>query len=130
MAVILSEEVTSETLVETLVAQAKGRSAKPKKVEEDDFEEEDEAPKKSAKKAKADDDDDDDDDIEGDDEEVDDEWDPDFENLICLNPRREKAAKEKKRKNLKLRKKETLKTWIFSMTVASMTTKKIFNSSQ
>jgi DNA-directed RNA polymerase subunit delta len=78
MAIILTEDITSETLLETIVAQAKGRPSKTKKEEDDeDLDDEDVAPKKSSKKA-SDDDDDEDDDVDGA-EEDDDEWDPDFE---------------------------------------------------
>ena len=51
MAEILVEEVTSgTTLIDTLFAQAKGRSPKPKKDEDDDDLDEEPAPKKGAKK--------------------------------------------------------------------------------
>jgi DNA-directed RNA polymerase subunit delta len=92
MAVILTEEITSETLLETIVAQAKGRPSKTKKVEDDeDLDDEDVAPKKSSKKASEDDDDDEDDDIDGV-EEDDDEWDPDFEEFDLPKSRKGKAA--------------------------------------
>ena len=69
------------TLLDTLIAQAKGRAPK-KKVEDDEASiEEEVAPKKSATKAPAKDEDEDDfddeEDMDIDDEE--DDWDPDFE---------------------------------------------------
>jgi hypothetical protein len=92
MAVILTEEITSETLIETIVAQAKGRPSKTKKVEDDkDLDDEDIAPKKSSKKASDDDDDDEDDDVDGA-EEDDDEWDPDFEEFDLPKSRKGKGG--------------------------------------
>lgn len=50
MAEILVEEISSgTTLIDTLIAQAKGRSAKPKKEEDEDFDDEEVAPKKVQK---------------------------------------------------------------------------------
>jgi hypothetical protein len=92
MAVILTEEITSETLIETIIAQAKGRPSKTKKVEDDeDLDDEDVAPKKSSKKSSDDDDDDEDDDVDGA-EEDDDEWDPDFEEFDLPKSRKGKGG--------------------------------------
>jgi hypothetical protein len=83
MSILTVEPMFEEsTLLDTLIAQAKGRAPKKIVEEEENDLDEDVAPKKSAKKAPAKDEDDeddldDDDDLDADDE--DDEWDPDFE---------------------------------------------------
>lgn len=95
MAEILVEEISSgTTLLDTLLAQAKGRSPKKKTEDEDDDLDEEVAPKKGGKKAADDDDDiDDDDDFDGE-EDDDDNWDPDFEEFDVPKSKKGKGKAE------------------------------------
>lgn len=88
MAEIVLEEITSgTTLIDTLLAQAKGRPPKKKaEDDEDDSDDEDVAPRKGGRKAA-----DDDDDFDGE-EEDDDNWDPDFEEFDV--PKSKKRQKQ------------------------------------
>src|SRR5215207_5684996 len=96
MAIILAEETTtSETLIETLVAQAKGRPSKAKTVEEnDDIDEEDVAPKKASKKGK---------DVDEDD------WEPDFEEFDRPKSKKGKGKGEEEEEDFKVEEDEEFK---------------------
>jgi|SRR5215203_869664 len=112
MAIILAEETTtSETLIETLVAQAKGRPSKAKTVEEnDDIDEEDVAPKKASKKGKDVDEDEDDEDDDTDGEDVDDDdWDPDFEEFDLPKSKKGKGKGEEEEEDFKVEEDEEFK---------------------
>src|SRR5215203_5148558 len=106
MAEILVEEISSgTTLIDTLLAQAKGRSAKPKKEEDDNLDEEDVAPKKGAK-GKADDEDGDDEDDVAEPVEGDDDWDPDFEEFDLPKSRKGKGKDDEEDEDFKVEEEE------------------------
>jgi hypothetical protein len=93
MAILNVETKTEErSLYEILISQAKGKSSK-KKVEDDDDDLVDEEPKKSAKSSKSDDDDDvvEEGDVDWNKVEVDDAWDPDFEEFDLPKSKGKKA---------------------------------------
>ena len=112
MAIILAEEILSETSVaDLLIAQAKGRAPKKKAEEEDDMDDEEEetAPKKSTKKGADEDDDDDDDVDDAEPVEGDDDWDPDFEGFDLPKSRKGKGGKEEEEEDFKIEEDEEFK---------------------
>jgi DNA-directed RNA polymerase subunit delta len=116
MTEILVEAPTSEdTLINTIIAQAKKTSAKPKKVEDEDLDDdEDVAPKKASKKGKDDEDDDDEEDVEKDDDwekgdDAEEEWDPDFEEFDLPKSKKGKSSKGEEEEDFKVEEEEDFK---------------------
>ncbi|HEY0059953.1 MAG TPA: hypothetical protein VGB56_12530 [Flavisolibacter sp.] len=111
MSLLLDERrLTTTELVETLIAQAKGRSAKTKKDEEDDLGDDELDPTPAKGGAKTVDDDDDDVDVEDDWEKGDDDLDdPDFEEFDLPKSKKGAGKKGEEDEDLKIEDDEEFK---------------------